>query len=148
MFLAQNNIIVKLDRHNPVEYAILNPVAGNFDLMNEEEHRLYQEIESDPSAGGDDQPAKVQRDVDVEVNGKRFAVKLYVPADQVTAETPASWDTAALAPHLADGTTVTAARAGIGSLTGTDSLGSSSFSSGAPARVGSTSMASRIGREK
>ena len=46
MFLAKNNIIVKLDRKTPVEYAILNPVAGNFDLMSEAEHSLYQEIES------------------------------------------------------------------------------------------------------
>ncbi len=46
MFLAKNNIIVKLDRETPVEYAILNPVAGNFDLMDEAEYRKYQEIES------------------------------------------------------------------------------------------------------
>lgn len=45
MFLAKNNIIVKLDRETPVEYAILNPVAGNFDLMDEAEYRKYQEIE-------------------------------------------------------------------------------------------------------
>ncbi len=45
MFLAKNNIIVKLDRETPVEYAILNPVAGNFDLMNEAEYNQYQEIE-------------------------------------------------------------------------------------------------------
>ncbi len=46
MFLAKNNIIVKLDRETPVEYAILNPVAGNFDLMDEAEYRKYQDIES------------------------------------------------------------------------------------------------------
>ena len=46
MFLAKNNIIVKLDRETPVEYAILNPVAGNFDLMNEAEYSRYQEIET------------------------------------------------------------------------------------------------------
>jgi uncharacterized protein len=46
MFLAKNNIIVKLDREMPVEYAILNPVAGNFDLMSQEEYHLYQEIEA------------------------------------------------------------------------------------------------------
>jgi uncharacterized protein len=45
MFLAKNNIIVKLDREIPVEYAILNPVAGNFDLMSEAEYHQYQEIE-------------------------------------------------------------------------------------------------------
>jgi acetyl-CoA/propionyl-CoA carboxylase biotin carboxyl carrier protein len=38
-------------------------------------------ITSTPAAlaGGDDEPAKVQRDIDVEVNGKRFAVKVWVP---------------------------------------------------------------------
>ena len=36
---------------------------------------------------GDDE--KVERDVDVEVNGKRFAVKLFIPADQVAAGAPA-----------------------------------------------------------
>jgi uncharacterized protein len=46
MFLAKNNIIVKLDRETPVEYAILNPVAGNFDLMSESEHNQYLGIES------------------------------------------------------------------------------------------------------
>lgn len=46
MFLAKNNIIVKLNRETPVEYAILNPVAGNFDLMNESEYRQYQDIEN------------------------------------------------------------------------------------------------------
>lgn len=45
MFLAKNNIVVTLDRQTPVEYAILNPVAGNFDLMSEEEYRSYREIE-------------------------------------------------------------------------------------------------------
>jgi uncharacterized protein len=53
MFLAKNNIIVELDRENPVEYAILNPVAGNFDLMNEAEYKQYQEIER----GKQDRPA-------------------------------------------------------------------------------------------
>ncbi|MGQ0433547.1 MAG: acetyl/propionyl/methylcrotonyl-CoA carboxylase subunit alpha [Microthrixaceae bacterium] len=32
-----------------------------------------------PGAAAGDEPAKVQRDVDVEVNGKRFAVKMWVP---------------------------------------------------------------------
>ena len=34
-------------------------------------------------AGDDDEVEKVERSVDVEVNGKRFAVKLFVPADQI-----------------------------------------------------------------
>jgi acetyl-CoA/propionyl-CoA carboxylase biotin carboxyl carrier protein len=32
-----------------------------------------------PAADGDDAEPKIQRDVDVEVNGKRFAVKVWVP---------------------------------------------------------------------
>jgi acetyl-CoA/propionyl-CoA carboxylase, biotin carboxylase, biotin carboxyl carrier protein len=36
-----------------------------------------------PAPVGDDEVEKVERSVDVEVNGKRFAVKLFVPADQV-----------------------------------------------------------------
>jgi len=45
MFTAKNNIIVKMDRHLPVEYAIINPVAGNFDVMSEEEYRQYAKME-------------------------------------------------------------------------------------------------------
>jgi acetyl-CoA/propionyl-CoA carboxylase biotin carboxyl carrier protein len=37
---------------------------------------------------GDDEGEKVERNVDVEVNGKRFAVKLYIPADQVAVVAP------------------------------------------------------------
>jgi len=40
-------------------------------------------VTGNPTPAGDDGVEKVQRDVDVEVNGKRFAVKLFVPADQV-----------------------------------------------------------------
>jgi len=36
-----------------------------------------------PAPVGDDEVEKIERNVDVEVNGKRFAVKLFVPADQV-----------------------------------------------------------------
>lgn len=45
MIIAKNNIIVKLDRYDPVEYAILNPVAGSFDIMNEQEYSQYRELE-------------------------------------------------------------------------------------------------------
>ncbi len=38
-----------------------------------------------PAAEGDEAEAKVQRDVDVEVNGKRFAVKMWVPESAVGA---------------------------------------------------------------
>ncbi len=39
---------------------------------------------------GHDAEAKVRRDVDVEVNGKRFAVSLYVPESQLSATAPAN----------------------------------------------------------
>ncbi len=40
-------------------------------------------VRDTPAPVGDDEVEKVERSVDVEVNGKRFAVKLFVPADQV-----------------------------------------------------------------
>lgn len=45
MIIAKNNIIVKMDKKEPVEYAILNPVAGSFDLMSESEYKLYCDLE-------------------------------------------------------------------------------------------------------
>jgi len=36
-----------------------------------------------PASDGDDAEAKVRRDVDVEVNGRRFAVSLFVPESQL-----------------------------------------------------------------
>jgi uncharacterized protein len=45
MIVAKNNIIVKMDRNDPVEYAILNPIAGSFDLMSEAEHTEYLKLE-------------------------------------------------------------------------------------------------------
>jgi acetyl-CoA/propionyl-CoA carboxylase biotin carboxyl carrier protein len=41
------------------------------------------DVRGTPAPAGDDEVEKVERSVDVEVNGKRFAVKLFVPADQV-----------------------------------------------------------------
>ena len=46
MIIAKNNIIVKIDKNDPVEYAILNPVAGSFDLMSEAEYGMYRRLES------------------------------------------------------------------------------------------------------
>lgn len=46
MIIAKNNIIVKIDKWDPVEYAILNPVSGSFDLMSEEEYQMYQKAEA------------------------------------------------------------------------------------------------------
>jgi acetyl-CoA/propionyl-CoA carboxylase biotin carboxyl carrier protein len=42
-------------------------------------------VRGTPAPVGDDEEDKVERSVDVEVNGKRFAVKLFVPADQIAA---------------------------------------------------------------
>lgn len=44
MIFAKNNLIVKLDRKGPVEYALLNPVAGNFDILDEGEYRQLEAI--------------------------------------------------------------------------------------------------------
>ena len=46
MIFAKNNIIVKMDRTEPAEYAILNPIAGSFDLMSEAEYKQYRDGES------------------------------------------------------------------------------------------------------
>jgi len=42
-------------------------------------------VTATPAAGDGETEAKVQRDVDVEVNGKRFAVKVFVPESQAGA---------------------------------------------------------------
>lgn len=42
MILAKNNIIVKIQNSKTPEYAILNPVSGNFDLMDQHDYNLYQ----------------------------------------------------------------------------------------------------------
>jgi acetyl-CoA/propionyl-CoA carboxylase, biotin carboxylase, biotin carboxyl carrier protein len=42
-------------------------------------------VSSSPTPSGEKDEAKVQRDVDVEVNGKRFAVKMYIPESQAGA---------------------------------------------------------------
>lgn len=42
-------------------------------------------VKANATASDEDGEAKVQRDVDVEVNGKRFAVKVFVPESQVGA---------------------------------------------------------------
>ncbi len=41
MFPAKNNMIVKLEDSNPVEYAIMNPITGSFDLMSAREHAWF-----------------------------------------------------------------------------------------------------------
>ena len=44
MILAKNNIIVQLETAN--EYAIFNPISGNFDLMDENEHAMLFNIDN------------------------------------------------------------------------------------------------------
>ncbi len=46
MIFAKNNIIVKMDKNDPIEYAILNPVAGSFDMMSEMEYGRYCDLEN------------------------------------------------------------------------------------------------------
>ena len=62
-------------------------------------------------AGGSDEPAKVQRDVDVEVNGKRFAVKMWVP-DVPMAVVAGGGSTAIARPRRAAAAGATAAGSG------------------------------------
>ena len=45
MILAKNNIIVNMNTEDSKEYAILNPVAGSFDMMNEAEYAKYCDLE-------------------------------------------------------------------------------------------------------
>lgn len=47
MILAKNNIIVKIKDSAPVEYAILNPITGSFDIMNDKEYKLLLKLEKD-----------------------------------------------------------------------------------------------------
>lgn len=44
MIPAKNNIIVKIRNSNTSEYAILNPISGNFDLMDESEYNLLRKM--------------------------------------------------------------------------------------------------------
>ena len=46
-------------------------------------------IGSSGAGEADEESEKVERNVDVEVNGKRFAVKLFIPADQISVGAPA-----------------------------------------------------------
>lgn len=48
MQLSKNNIIVKIQNTDIPEYAILNPISGSFDLMNEKEYYSYLNINETP----------------------------------------------------------------------------------------------------
>lgn len=45
MIVAKNNITVKIDKWDPPEYAILNPISGSFDLMSKAEYEMYGDAE-------------------------------------------------------------------------------------------------------
>ena len=53
MILAKNNIIVKIQSTNKSEYAILNPISGSFDLMNELEYKLLQKFSDGETVNND-----------------------------------------------------------------------------------------------
>lgn len=44
MYPAKNNVIVKIQNSKKIEYAILNPVSGSFDLMDEKEYGEFGKI--------------------------------------------------------------------------------------------------------
>jgi len=44
MITAKNNTMVKIQNSDQPEYAILNPISGSFDLMNEQEYNLLQKM--------------------------------------------------------------------------------------------------------
>ena len=73
----------------PADLAILaHPdfVAGEHSTKWVEETLDLSEVASTPTpASGDEAEAKVRRDVDVEVNGKRFSVRLWVPESEAAA---------------------------------------------------------------
>lgn len=45
MVPAKNNIIVKINASKANEYAILNPISGNFDIMDEKEYSMLKSLE-------------------------------------------------------------------------------------------------------
>lgn len=45
MITAKNNIIVRIKDSNPPEYAILNPISGSFDILDEKEYKMFGDLE-------------------------------------------------------------------------------------------------------
>jgi len=70
---------------------------------------------ADPEPEGDDAEAKVRRDVDVEVNGKRFSVAMWVP-ESVMVAGPSSGGGAAAKPRTRRAATSGGGAAGTGSI--------------------------------
>lgn len=61
MFLAKNNIIVKIQDTQQPNYAILNPISGSFDLMDENEYRTLQGIADGKSGDKDFEATLLER---------------------------------------------------------------------------------------
>jgi uncharacterized protein len=53
MLLAKNNIIVKIQNSDKPEYAILNPISGSLDLLDEREYNLLQKFNDGEIANND-----------------------------------------------------------------------------------------------
>jgi len=70
---------------------------------------------ADPEPEGDDAEAKVRRDVDVEVNGKRFSVAMWVPESAMVAS-PSSGGGVAAKPRTRRAATSGGGAAGTGSI--------------------------------
>ena len=51
MYYSKNNIIVPIRKNKPIEYAILNPLSGSFNRVNETEYQL---LNSFKESGGSD----------------------------------------------------------------------------------------------
>lgn len=47
MILSKNNIIIKIKSSSIPEYAILNPISGCFDIMNEKEYSMLKALDSE-----------------------------------------------------------------------------------------------------
>ncbi|HEU5083826.1 MAG TPA: acetyl-CoA carboxylase biotin carboxylase subunit [Acidimicrobiales bacterium] len=73
-------------------------------------------VTGSPAPAGDDEVEKIERNVDVEVNGKRFAVKLFVPADQVAVAAAGGGGSLPKARKRTKGTSGAAPTAGSGKI--------------------------------
>jgi acetyl-CoA/propionyl-CoA carboxylase biotin carboxyl carrier protein len=70
-----------------------------------------------PASAGDEAEPKVKRDIDVEVNGRRYAVSMWVPESAGTAVATTGAGAAAARPRRAHGGSGTAAGGGSGAVT-------------------------------
>ncbi|WP_291633163.1 DUF5714 domain-containing protein [Clostridium sp.] len=61
MILAKNNILVKIEASKTPEYAILNPISGSFDIMNENEHNMLLDLENEIDVNSEFKDYMVER---------------------------------------------------------------------------------------